>query len=72
MKKQAADKNGEKNKKETRKFGVNELARMMKLEPPTVRIKLRQSKIKRAGRGYSWNSEAEMKGIAKKLGAAAA
>lgn len=54
---------------ETPKFGVAELAKMMKLEEPTVRIKLRKAKIKRAGRGYGWKSEAEVKAVAKKLAA---
>ena len=53
------------------KFGVNELAKALKLEPSTVRVNLRKAKVKKAGRSYGWKTKAEMDAVAKKLSAAA-
>lgn len=50
-------------------LGINDLAKEMKLEPASVRVKLRNAEIKRSGRGYSFASPAEVKRIAKQLSA---
>lgn len=47
-------------------LGVPELAKLMKLEEQTVRLKLRAAKVKKAGKGYSF-TDTEMKSLAKKL-----
>lgn len=50
-------------------LGVSDLAKELKLEPATVRLKLREKKVKRKGRGYAWNTVAELKKVAQQLSA---
>lgn len=49
------------------KFGVNELADELDLEPASVRVKLRNLEIEKAGSVYGWNSEREFQEVVKKL-----
>jgi hypothetical protein len=48
-------------------LGINDLAKLMKLEPATVRGNLRKKKIKKAGRAYAWKTQEEMKSVQKRL-----
>lgn len=52
---------------ETFKYGVVDLAERMKLQPGTVRIKLRRAGIPRVGRAYGWNSVKEMKEVMERI-----
>lgn len=49
-------------------LGVNDLAKHMKKSPAVVRGLLRNSKVKRSGKSYSWASKTELAATAKKLG----
>jgi hypothetical protein len=51
------------------KFGIAHLAKKMKLKPSTVRIKLREAKIKKMGKSYTWATEVELTKVASKLAA---
>ena len=45
------------------KFGVEDLADRMDLKPASVRVKLRNASIEKAGKSYGWNSEKELKDV---------
>ena len=49
------------------KYGVKDLAEVMKVETATARVKLRAGKIKKNGRKYEWSSKAELAAVAKQL-----
>jgi len=51
----------------TKKLGVAALAKSLGLKEGTVRIKLREAKVKRTGRSYAWSSPSEVEAVAKKL-----
>jgi len=53
--------------KETPKFGINDLAETMGIEPASVRMKLRASKVKKTGGRYGWNTKAELEEAVKQL-----
>jgi hypothetical protein len=50
---------------------VTDLAKKLKVEPATVRVQLRNAGIKRAGRSYGWNTEADLSKTANQLRKAA-
>lgn len=47
----------------TFKYGVTDLADMLEIEPASVRVKLRNNKVKKAGKSYGWNTAAELREI---------
>lgn len=49
------------------KYGVDYLAEKTGLAAATVRIKLRDLKVKKEGKSYGWNSQTEADAVAKKL-----
>lgn len=49
------------------KFGVADLAEMLDIEPASVRVKLRNHGIAKAGKSYGWNSKADLKEVADSL-----
>jgi hypothetical protein len=50
------------------KFGVEDLADVMGIEPASVRIKLRNAGVKKAnGNAYGWKTKDELKALADKL-----
>lgn len=49
------------------KYGVNELADLLGIEPASVRVSLRNKNVKKAGRAYGWNTKAELDEVAAKL-----
>lgn len=51
------------------KYGVSDLAELMELKPASVRVQLRNKKVKKAGKSYGWNTKGELKEVAEKLGA---
>lgn len=51
------------------KLGINELAKVMKLEPETVRKRLRDSGMKKTGKAWGWKNKAELETVAKKIAA---
>lgn len=61
-----------KTKKSPEEFplGIDDLAKMLKVEPATARVKLRANNVKRTGKSYGWKTQAEMKKVADKLVAA--
>lgn len=57
-----------KEKEDAFKFGVEDLADVMGIEPASVRIKLRNAGIKKAnGNAYGWKTKDELKALADKL-----
>lgn len=52
-----------------KKFGIAELAKVMGIKSATARMKLRNSKVKKAGKGYGWDTPEEMQAVATKLAA---
>jgi hypothetical protein len=50
-----------------KEVGVADLAKYMKRTPQTIRNLLRDNKIKKTGKNYSWSKSA-MQAVAKKLG----
>lgn len=46
------------------KYGVADLAEMLGIQEPSVRVQLRNRGIKRAGKSYGWNSKDELKEVA--------
>lgn len=49
------------------KYGVNELADAMDIEPASARVALRNKGIKKAGRAYGWSTKAELDEVIEKL-----
>ncbi len=48
-------------------LGIADLAKVMKVKPATARVKLRNAKITKPGKSYSWKTQAELKKVADKL-----
>jgi hypothetical protein len=48
-------------------FKIAELAKHMKRAPATVRLQLREAKVKKPGKSYGWRTQTEMENVAKKL-----
>jgi hypothetical protein len=48
-------------------LGISDLAKALNLKEATARVKLRDAKVKRAGKSYGWKTSAEMKKVADKL-----
>jgi hypothetical protein len=46
------------------KYGVTDLAEILDIEPASVRVKLRNNEVEKAGKSYGWNTEKELKAIA--------
>jgi len=57
---------------ETFKYGVSDLAEMLGTKPASVRVQLRNKKVKKAGKSYGWNTKAELQEVADKIKAAGA
>ena len=53
--------------KETPRFGINDLAELMGIEPASVRVKLRSKKVKKTGGRYGWNTKTELEEVSKQL-----
>lgn len=49
------------------KFGVSDLAEILEVEPASVRVKLRNAGIEKAGKSYGWNTKADLKEVADQL-----
>lgn len=49
-------------------LGVEDLAKFMKRSPATVRALLRDRKVKKTGKSYSWSNKSALQTVAKKLG----
>ena len=49
------------------KFGVTELAEALGIEPTSVRVKLRNAEIEKAGRSYGWNTQKDFDAVVKQL-----
>lgn len=48
-------------------LGVADLAKLTKLEAATVRVKLRDAKVKKTGKSYGWKTQAELKKVAAQI-----
>lgn len=57
----------EKEEPETFKYGVADLAEKLDLEPASVRVKLRNAGIEKAGKSYGWNTKAELQEVIDEL-----
>lgn len=55
----------------TFKYGVADLAEKMGIEPASVRVQLRNKKIKKAGKSYGWDSKADLQEVLDELKAEA-
>lgn len=53
------------------KYGVNDLADALDIEPASARVALRKAGIEKAGRSYGWNTQKELDEVVKKLKAGA-
>src|ERR1700747_2956654 len=62
-KKVAEDTNGD----EDYTYDVTTLARDMELEPASVRVKLRNAGIEKAGKKYGWNNKKEYEQVMREL-----
>lgn len=51
------------------KYGVADIAEKLELEPASVRVKLRNAGIEKAGKSYGWNTKAELQEVIDELGA---
>lgn len=51
----------------TPKYGISALAKVMKIKEATARIKLRQAKVKKAGKSYGWETAEQMNAVAAQL-----
>lgn len=49
------------------KYGVEDLADALSLKPASVRMKLRNKGIDKAGKAYGWNSKAELQEVIAQL-----
>lgn len=51
------------------KFGVEDLADLLDIEPASVRIKLRNAGVKKASTGrYGWKTKADLQEVADEIG----
>lgn len=48
-------------------YGIEHMAKHLGVQPATARVILRNNKIKKDGRSYSWSSKTEMEKVAKGL-----
>jgi len=44
-------------------FGVEDIAKAMDLKPASVRVKLRNASIEKAGKSYGWDTKKEMQEV---------
>ena len=49
------------------KYGVQDIADALDIAPASVRVKLRNADIEKAGKSYGWNSKAELKEVIDEL-----
>lgn len=70
-KKVAAKKPAKKEAAEKAAYGVDYIAKQLKKETGSVRIALRNAKVKKSGRSYGWNTKAEADAVISKLKKAA-
>lgn len=49
------------------KYGVQDLADKLGIEPASVRVKLRNAGIEKAGKSYGWNTKADLEEVADEL-----
>ncbi len=54
-------------KDEGLKYGINDLADLLDIEPASVRVKLRAKGIKKVGGRYGWETKAELQEVAAEL-----
>lgn len=54
-------------KAEEFKYGVDDLAKALDIQPASARVALRNHGIEKAGKSYGWNSQKEMDEVVKKL-----
>lgn len=52
----------------THKYGVNDLAELMGIQPASVRVRLRNAEIPKAGKAYGWDTKAELQDVMKEIG----
>jgi hypothetical protein len=51
------------------KYGVKDLAQALGIKETSVRVKLRNAEVPKAGKSYGWNSKKELEDVAKQLSA---
>jgi hypothetical protein len=49
------------------KYGVKDLAAALGIKETSVRVKLRNAEVPKAGKSYGWNSKKELEEVAKQL-----
>lgn len=52
------------------KYGIEDLAKLMGIEPASARVRLRAAGIKKTGKTYAWASKGEMEKVKAKCEAA--
>lgn len=52
---------------EKMKYGVEDVAKLLEIEPASARVQLRNHNIKKAGKSYGWNTKEEVAEVAKKV-----
>lgn len=58
-------------KPEGMKYGIKDLAALLKIEPASARVRLRKHEIEKVGGRYGWNTKNELEAVAKQLEAEA-
>src|SRR4051812_49056143 len=67
VKSKKADKGEKATEAKEFKFGVADLAEKMDLEPATVRVRLRNAGVKKAGKSYGWDSKSDLNEVIEEL-----
>jgi hypothetical protein len=49
------------------KYGIDDLAKALGINPASARVRLRNEGIEKTGRSYGWNSKADLDALVKKL-----
>ena len=63
VKKEAAESVEKKEAAQEFKYGVNELAELLGIQPASVRVRLRNRGINRSGAAYGWNTKAALQEV---------
>ena len=66
-KKPAAKSAAKKAPAEAMKYGVDDLAKALGIKPASVRVRLRNAGVEKAGKSYGWNSQKDLDAVVKQL-----
>lgn len=52
---------------EAMKYGVDDVAAALGIKPASVRVRLRNANVAKAGKSYGWNSQKDLDAVVKQL-----